>query len=50
MRELRAEYKKQAVLGDEIIPVVYKVNDRETIVSLNTDDGKPFAIVQFFVK
>ena len=50
VRELRAEYKKQAVLGDEIIPVVYKVNDRETIVSLNTDDGKPFAIVQFFVK
>ena len=49
MQELRAEYKRQAVLGDKITPIVYKVNGREMIVSLNAEDGKPYAIVQFFV-
>lgn len=48
VRELRVEYKKQAVLGDEIIPVVYTVDKGEMIVSLNTVEGKPFALVQFF--
>ena len=49
VRELRVEYKKQAVLGDVMIPVVYKEGDKEVIVSLNAEDGKPFAIVQFFI-
>lgn len=48
VRELRVEYKKQAMLGDEIVPMVYTVNEQETIVSLNTTEGKPYAIVQFF--
>lgn len=48
VKELRAEYKKQAVLGDRITPVVYAVSDTERIISLNADDGKPFAVVQFF--
>lgn len=50
VRELRAEYKKQAVLGDAIIPVVYRTGDKEVIVSLNDEDGKSFAIVQFFME
>lgn len=49
VKELRVEYKKQAVLGDEMIPVVYSVNEKEVIVSLDGADGKPFAIVQFFL-
>lgn len=49
VKELRVEYKKQAVLGDEIVPVVYPVNEEEVIVSLNAVDGKPFAVVQFFL-
>lgn len=48
VKELRVEYKKQAVLGDRITPVVYDVSDTERIISLNADDGKPFAVVQFF--
>ncbi|MCI5501895.1 MAG: thioesterase [Lachnospiraceae bacterium] len=48
VRELRVEYKKQAVLGDVIVPVIYK-KDNETFVSLNEEDGKPYAIVQFMV-
>jgi acyl-ACP thioesterase len=48
VRELRAEYKKQAVLGDEILPVVYRAAEKEMLVSLNAADGKPFAVVQFF--
>lgn len=49
VKELRVEYKKQAVLGDEMIPVVYQVSEEEVIVSLNAVDGKPFAVVQFFL-
>lgn len=48
VHELRVEYKKQAVLGDEIVPVVYRTNNNETTVSLNTIENKPFAVVQFF--
>lgn len=50
LAELRVEYKKQAMLGDEIIPVIYRVGDKEVIVSLNTAAGKPYAIVQFFLQ
>lgn len=48
VRELRVEYKRQAVLGDEMIPVVYEVGEAEKIVLLNAEDGKPYAVVQFF--
>lgn len=46
VRELRAEYKKQAMLGDVITPVIYK-NNNNKFVSLNDENGKAYAIVQF---
>ena len=47
IRQLRAEYKKQAVLGDIMIPIV-AVNEDKTIytVSLNTEDGVPYSIIE----
>ena len=46
VKELRVEYKRQALLGNKIIPVVY--NDKgQSFVSLNGEDGKAYAIVQF---
>lgn len=47
VRELRVEYRKQAMLGDRIIPVVYRM-DSEYLVALNGIDGKPYAVAQFF--
>ena len=49
VRELRVEYKKQARLGDEIVPVLF---EQETgyLVALNGVDKKPYAIVEFLVK
>ena len=42
IRQLRAEYKKQAVLDDKIIPTV-AVNEDKTLytVCLNGEDGRP---------
>lgn len=48
--ELRVEYKKQAVLGDKMVPAVYRVGEKESIISLSDEDGKPYAIVQFFLR
>ncbi len=48
VRELRVEYRRQAMLGDEIFPVVYRM-DGEYLAVLNGADGKPYAVVQFFV-
>lgn len=48
VRELRVEYRKQAVLGDEIIPVLYQ-REKEYLVALNGADGKLYAVVQFFL-
>ena len=47
VKQLRVEYKSQAVLGDRICPVV--AGDEETgsyIVSLNREDGRPYSIVE----
>ena len=49
VKELRVEYKKQAVLGDTIVPVVTKT-ENEVFVSLNGVDGKAYAVVQFIYK
>ncbi len=47
IKQMRAEYKKQAVLNDKIIPVL-TVNEEQTVytVSLNEEDGKPYSIVE----
>lgn len=48
IRQMRAEYKKQAMLNDIIIPVV-SVNEDETIytVVLGKEDKVPYSIVEF---
>jgi hypothetical protein len=43
---LRIEYRKQAVLGDRVIPVLYEVNSSQAYVSLNAEDGEPYAIME----
>lgn len=46
--QLRVEYKSQAVLGDEIFPVVTMGEDGgRCIVSLNRTDQTPYSIVEF---
>lgn len=48
IRELRAEYKKQAVLGDEMFPVLYEI-PRGFLVALNDESGRAYAVIEFFV-
>lgn len=54
VRELRVEYKKQAVAGDRICPVVYLPEDADSgncfSVALNDEHGKAYAVVQFYRK
>ncbi len=45
-KELRVEYKRQALLGNKIIPVVYR-DKNMAYVSLNGEDNKAYAVVQF---
>lgn len=47
IRQLRTEYKQQAVLNDRIIPIVAanEVGDCYT-VCLNREDGKPYSIIE----
>lgn len=47
--QMRAEYKKSAVLGNIIFPAVYQTEEK-VIVSLNDETGNPFAIVEFLRK
>lgn len=44
--ELRVEYKKQALLGDMIVPFICR-QENKTFVSLDDVDGKSYAVVQF---
>lgn len=44
--QLRAEYKKQARLGDVIIPKV-GLNDGKMIVALENEEGQAYAIIEF---
>ena len=45
VRQLRVEYKMQALLGDIIYPVVCG-GEGTYVVSLNNEDGKPYCIVE----
>lgn len=44
--QMRAEYKMQAHLGDELVPYVVCGEDC-CIVSLQSPEGKPYAVVEF---
>ncbi len=44
--QMRAEYKKQALLGDQICPEVW-AEETKVIVSLNDEAGNPYAVVEF---
>ena len=44
--ELRVEYKRQAMLGDHIIPVLYRTADNILLVSMNGTDSQPYAVVE----
>ena len=46
IRQMRAEYKRQAHLGDIIYPLVYE-EDARVAVSLNGGEGQPYCIVEF---
>ena len=42
----KAEYKKQALLGDVFYPAV-KLEMGKVTVALSTENGEPYAIVEF---
>ena len=44
IEELRVEYRRQAVLGDRITPVRYRTDEKTVLISMNADDGKPYAV------
>lgn len=46
LRQMRAEYKRQAHLVDKIYPVVYEKGEIAA-VSLNDREGQPYCIVEF---
>ncbi|MCD7836500.1 MAG: thioesterase [Lachnospiraceae bacterium] len=46
IRQMRAEYKRQAFLDDVFYPYVAKDNGRY-IISLMDDSGKPYVVVEF---
>lgn len=46
LRQMRAEYKKQALLNDVLVPNVC-TQEEKVVVALDDKDGKPYAIVEF---
>ena len=46
VQRLRAEYKRQAVLGDRIFPLVSKTED-SYVVALCNEEKEPYAVVEF---
>ena len=46
IRQMRAEYKKQALLGDIFYPSVKQETGKVT-VALSTEGGEPYAVVEF---
>lgn len=45
IREMRAQYRKQALLGDEIIPTVYSM-PQKAVISLDDSEGSPYCVVE----
>ena len=50
IRELRVEYKKQAFLGDEIIPVIHQKEENSAIITLKNREEEIYAVVEFIWK
>ncbi|MCM1553447.1 MAG: thioesterase, partial [Butyrivibrio sp.] len=46
IRQMRAEYKKQALLNDVFYPHVVQEEGR-LVAALNDASGKPYAVVEF---
>ncbi len=46
VERVRAEYRKAAVLGDVLYPMIYKEEDVITVV-LADEERKPYAVIQF---
>lgn len=46
VERIRAEYKKAAVLGDMLYPIIYMQDDRMTVVLADVAK-KPYAVIQF---
>jgi len=46
IKQMRAEYRMSAVLGDIIVPMISYDNNAYTVVLASTD-GKPFTIIEF---
>lgn len=44
--QVRAEYKKSALLHDKIVPMVHE-EEHYITVALNDEEGKPYAVVEF---
>lgn len=47
IRQMRAEYKKQAYLGDLIYPVLFGEDKERILTVLNNKEGQPFCIAEF---
>lgn len=46
IKQMRAEYKKQAYLGNEIVPYIYE-SENKIIVSLCDSEKQPYVVVEF---
>lgn len=46
IRQMRAEYKKQAFLDDVLYAYVVRTEDK-CVVALNDESGRPYAVVEF---
>lgn len=47
VREMRAEYKKQARIGDKMIPLIYKCDHDVYTIALQSEENKPYCIAEF---
>lgn len=45
VKSLRIDYRKQAILGDVIYPVVYKSGNKR-VAALNDAEGKPYSVLE----
>ena len=48
VKQMRAQYKKSALLGDIIVPYVYREQDRY-VIAINNEEKEPFAVIEFML-